>query len=134
MAYREGSEHMQRAAMHIAAVIIGVVGALDGIVVNTIVSASNRVAQFLGSTADATHGFIGLLVCLVALAAALLAVKLPAVGGIVLILAGIAFFFVVGWWALLASPQMLVAGVLGVLDQLGAGRMLARREEPAATA
>jgi MFS-type transporter involved in bile tolerance (Atg22 family) len=34
------------------------------------------------------------------------------VGVVLLAVAGIAFFFIAGWWALLASPFLLIAALL----------------------
>lgn len=105
-----------RTALRIAATIIGVIGAIDALVINFVVSAFKRAQDILGGTADPSHGFIGLLICLVALAGALLVLRFPLVGGILLLVTGIAFFLIVHWWALLASPQMLVGGALALMD------------------
>lgn len=106
---------MQR-ALRIAAMIIGILGAIDALVINFVVSVFRQAQEILGGTADPTHGFIGLFICLVALAGALIVLRNPLVGGILLLITGIAFFVVVRWWALLASPQMIVGGALALLD------------------
>jgi len=36
----------------------------------------------------------------------------PIVGAVLLAVAGIAFFFIAGWWALFASPFLLIGAVL----------------------
>lgn len=105
-----------RTALRFAAAIIGVIGAIDGLVINFVVSAFKRAQDILGGTADPSHGFIGLLICLIALAGALLVLRSPLVGGFLLLLAGIAFFFIVHWWGLLAGPQMIVGGALALMD------------------
>jgi hypothetical protein len=105
-----------RTALRVAATIIGIIGAVDGLVIDFVVSAFRRAQDILGGTADPSHGFIGLVICLVGLAGALLVLRSPLVGGILLILAGIAFFVVVHWWALLASPQLIVGGAVALME------------------
>lgn len=125
-----------RTALRIAATIIGIIGAIDGLVINFVVSAFKRAQEILGGTADPSHGFIGLFICLVGLAAALIVLRSPLVGGVLLILAGIAFFFVVHWWALLASPQLIVGGAVALIDWNAsrAGRPSAERSSSRAPA
>lgn len=127
-----------RTVLRLAALIVGVIGAFDGLVVNIVVSASRDVSRLLGGSADPSHGIIGGLLCLVALIGAIAALRVPVVGGILLLVAGIGFFFIVHWWGLLAAPQMLVAGVLALADRgtSGATREMQRRprSEPMPTA
>jgi hypothetical protein len=42
----------------------------------------------------------------------LLAMFIPIRGAVLLLIAGIAFIFIAGWWALLGSPFLLVGAVL----------------------
>lgn len=110
-----------RTLLRFAAFIVGLIATFDGLVVNFIVSAYSDISRALGGTADPSHGIIGALICLVALIGAIAALRWPVVGGILLLLAGIGFFFIVHWWAFLAAPQMLAAGALALADQ-GVGR------------
>jgi hypothetical protein len=105
-----------RTTLRIAALVLGIVGAFDALVVNVAVSLLGRFRDLVGMTTQ-THGFIGILVVIVALVGAVLVVRFPVVGGALLLIAGIAFFFVAHWWALLAAPQLLIAGLLGVAEQ-----------------
>lgn len=105
-----------RVALRLAALVLGVIGAFDGVIINILVSTVHRIDQVLGGSADPTHGFIGFALCLAFLVGAVLALRFPLVAGIILILAGIGFFFIVHAWALLASPQVLVAGWLALVD------------------
>jgi hypothetical protein len=57
-----------------------------------------------------------LLVIFIGFVGSLFALFIPTVGGVLLVVAGIAFFFIAGWWALLASPLLLVAGFLAYRD------------------
>lgn len=106
-----------RTVLRFAALIIGVIGALDGLVVNVLVSTYHTVARALGGIADPSHGVIGALLCLLAIVGAGVAVRTPLVGGIILLVAGFGLFFALHWWALLAAPQIIIAGVLALADQ-----------------
>lgn len=105
-----------RTTLRIAALVLGIVGAFDALVINVAVSLSGRFRDMVGMTTQ-THGFIGILVVLVALVGAVLVVRWPVAGGTLLLIAGLAFFFVAHWWALLAAPQLLIAGLLGVAER-----------------
>jgi hypothetical protein len=105
-----------RTALRIAAFAVGLIGVVDALVINLIVSAFHAARTILGGSADPTHGFIGLMLCLIGLIGAVLVFRQQIISGVLLILAGIAFFLIVHWWALLASPQLIVAGVLAILD------------------
>jgi hypothetical protein len=105
-----------RTALRVAAFVVGLIGVIDALVINLIVSAFHAAQSILGGSADPSHGFIGLVICLVALIGAVLVFRQQAIAGVLLIVAGIAFFLIVHWWALLASPQLIVAGVLAILD------------------
>jgi hypothetical protein len=106
-----------RTVLRFAALIIGVIGALDGLVVNVLVSTYHSVARALGGTVDPSHGVIGALLCLLAIVGAILALRTPLVGGILLLIAGFGLLFPLHWWALLAAPQIIIAGVLALADQ-----------------
>lgn len=115
-----------RTVLRIAAAAIGIIGAVDALIINILVSLFHEVARLAGADFGRSHGFIGLGIFIVALVGAFLVLGLPRVGGVLLLLAGIGFFFVVHWWALLASPQLLVAGVLPFLEGTEAERSLSR--------
>ena len=51
-------------------------------------------------------------VILIGLVGSVLAMFIPIAGAVLLLVAGIAFFYIAGWWALLASPFFLVGAVL----------------------
>jgi hypothetical protein len=65
-----------------------------------------------GVTNDSAHFFWGLFVVLFGAVGAFLAPILPLVAAIMLLLAAIALFFIVGWWALIASPCFIIAALL----------------------
>ncbi|HEY7123935.1 MAG TPA: hypothetical protein VH540_08275 [Ktedonobacterales bacterium] len=92
--------------------LLGVIGAAAALGINVFYSSSTRFQNLVGTHPDASHGWLGLGLIVVAFLGALLSLFKGAThaGGILLIIAGIAFFFIVNWWALLASPQLILAG------------------------
>jgi hypothetical protein len=89
------------------ALIVGVIGAVIGFVLTLLYSAFHTVGRIAGISNDHTHLFTGLLISLVAFIGALLTFITPTLGAVLLVLTTIGFFFIVGWWALLAAPFLL---------------------------
>lgn len=113
MAQASGGEHQAgRFALRTIALIVGLIGAVLALVVNILYSLLHVLTQVAGLTHDSAHFFYGLLVVLVGTVGAFLAPILPILAAVLLAIAGIGFFAVVGWWAFIASPFFLVAAVL----------------------
>ncbi len=98
--------------MRMLALIIGLFGVVVAFVINLLYSSFHVLGRVAGITNDQSHFFFGLLVILIGLVGSILALFIPIVGAVLLAVAGIAFFFIAGWWALLASPFLLIAAVL----------------------
>jgi len=99
-------------SMRILAMIVGLVGVVVAFVINLLYSSLHVLGRIAGITSDSSHFFFGLLVILIGLVGSVLALFFPIVGAVLLAVAGIAFFFIAGWWALLASPFLLIAAML----------------------
>ncbi len=99
-------------SMRILALITGLFGVLAAFVINLLYSSVHVLGRVAGITNDQSHFFWGLLVILIGLVGSLLVPFVPIAGAVLLVVAGIAFFFIAGWWALLASPFLLIAAVL----------------------
>ena len=113
MAQASGREsQVGRFALRTIALIVGLIGAVLALVIDILYSLLHVLARISGVTNDSAHFFYGLIVVLVGTVGAFLAPILPILAAVMLIVAGIAFFFVVGWWALIASPFFLVAALL----------------------
>jgi len=95
--------------MRILSLIIGLIGVVIAFFVNLFYSSFHVLGRVAGITNDQTHFFWGLFVVLIGLVGSVLALFIPIAGAVLLLIAGIAFFFIAGWWALLASPFLLVA-------------------------
>lgn len=108
----EGRSSAARFSLRTIAMIVGLVGSGLALVVNVLYSSFHVLGRVVGISSDSGHFFVGLLIVLVGLAGSCLAPILPFVGGLMLALAGVGFFFVVGWWALIVSPFFFVAALL----------------------
>lgn len=93
-----------------------IIGVINGIVVNVLVTAISAAAKMLGGTGDPSKGLIGALLLLVAFVGGFVALRYQVAGGVMLLIAGIGFFFIVHWWALLVSPSWLVGGALAIAE------------------
>lgn len=111
-----------RIALRVIALILGIIGFVDGVIANFIVAAYRDVANLIGVSTVQSHGVIGFILCLIGLAGAILALRVPIVAAVLLLVATIGLFVVLHWWALLASPQFALAAVLAVLDRAEAPR------------
>jgi hypothetical protein len=82
------------------------------LIINILYSLFHVLGTVAGFNPDQSHFFWGLLVVLVALCGSLLAPVLPILAAVMLLASGIAFFFIVGWWAIIASVFLFVAAIL----------------------
>jgi hypothetical protein len=60
---------------------------------------------------------MGLVVVLIGISGSLMAPVFPILAGIALMIAGVAFFFAVGWWALVVSPFFFVAAAMTIINR-----------------
>jgi hypothetical protein len=96
------------------ALISGIVGGVIGFIINILNSSLRFVGQIAGFTDTGGHLFIGTLVAIVACVAAILVMFAPEVGGILLILCAVGFFFAIGWWALIPAVFLLIGAWLAL--------------------
>jgi hypothetical protein len=103
---------MMQFTLRTLAMIIGLFGTIIAFFINILYSTFHVLGRITGITANQSHFFFGLLVVLIGLIGSLAVLLTPIVGAVLLLVAGVAFFFIAGWWALLASPFLLIAAVL----------------------
>ncbi len=110
--------------------LLGVIGAAAALAINIIYSTSTRFQSLVGMHPDASHGWLGLGCAILGFIGACLLLFRASIplGVILLVIAAIGFFFVVGAWALLASPQMLVAAFFGLYHYLEGKRTQALQQ------
>jgi hypothetical protein len=94
------------------ALTVGVIGAVIGFVLTLLYSAFHTVGRIAGISNDSSHLLIGLLLSLAAFIGALLSVISPLLGAVLLAGTAIGFFFIIGWWAVLAAPFLLWAAFM----------------------
>ena len=103
---------MKRLSIRVLALIVGLFGVIVAFIINLLYSFLHVLGRVAGITSDQSHFFWGLLVIFIGLVGSLFALFIPTAGVVLLVVAGIAFFFIAGWWALLASPFLLIAALL----------------------
>ncbi|HEV2461800.1 MAG TPA: hypothetical protein VGS80_25875 [Ktedonobacterales bacterium] len=106
-----------RAISAVMAMALGLVGAVIGFVVNALYSLVHVLGRISGITADRSHFFIGTGLAIVAVVGALCVAGAPEVGAILLVLATIGFFFIVGWWAVIPAIFLLSAAALAMMNR-----------------
>ena len=108
--HREGC--LERFTFRTIALFVGLLGTVLALLINILYSLAHVLGRVSGITNDPSHFWWGILVVIVALIGSCLA-PVFAIGAAVLLLAsGIAFFFIVGWWAIIASIFLFIAAVL----------------------
>jgi hypothetical protein len=103
---------MEQLSIRMLALIVGLFGVIVAFCINLLYSFLHFLSRVAGVTSDQPHFFWGLLVIFIGLVGSLFALFIPTVGVVLLVVAGITFFFIAGWWALLASPLLLIAAFL----------------------
>lgn len=104
--------------LRILALIAGVFGAVIGFVINILNSSLRFVGQIAGFTNTGGHIFIGTVVAIIACIAALIIPFAPEVAAVILILCTIAFFFAIGWWALIPAVFLLLGAWLAMRSRV----------------
>lgn len=94
------------------ATIVGLIGSVIALIIATLYTVTHALGKVAGVSNDSSHLGWGLLVILIGAVGAFLAPLVPILAAIMLFAAGVAFFFIVGWWALIASPFLIVAALL----------------------
>jgi hypothetical protein len=109
---RESRGTVGRFTLRTIAMIVGLIGVVVALIIDILYSLIHVLGRVAGITNDSSHFFYGLLVVLIGLGGSFLAPIVPLLAAVMLLGAGIGFFFVVGWWAFLASPFLIVAALL----------------------
>ena len=113
----ENTGKVARFTMRTIAMIVGLIGTVLALIIDILYSLVHVLGKVAGMANDSTHFFYGLIVVLVALGGSFLTVISPIIAAIMLLGAGIAFFFIVGWWAIIASVFLFVAALLTISNR-----------------
>ena len=103
---------MVQFSMRILALITGLVGVVIAFIINLLYTSLHVLGRVAGIAYGPSYFYYGMLVIMIGLIGSVVAPFAPIVGGVLLAVAGIAFFFIAGWWALFASPFLLIGAVL----------------------
>ena len=106
-----------RAVSRVMTMAIGLVGAVVGFIVNALYSLVHVLGRISGITSDRSHFFIGTGLAIVAVIGALSVAGAPEVGALLLVLATIGFFFIVGWWAVIPAIFLLSAAAFAIMGR-----------------
>ncbi len=106
-----------RFALRTLGMFTGIFASVVALVVDTLYSLIHVLARMSGVTDDASHFWWGLLVTLIGFVGALLSVPSPVIASIMMLGAGIAFFWIAGWWAIFASLFFFIGAALVFLDR-----------------
>ena len=108
----EDTGKVARFTMRTIAMIVGLIGTVLALIIDILYSLVHVLGKVAGMPNDSTHFFYGLIVVLVALGGSFLTIISPIIAALMLLGAGIAFFFIVGWWAIIASVFLFVAALI----------------------
>lgn len=102
----------------ILALILGLVGSAIALIVNISYSTFHHVMGILGdATLTRTHGFIGFLLVVVGAIASFVALFQPLVAAVLLLVVGIALFFVIKGFAILSILFFVLAAIFAFLGR-----------------
>lgn len=104
--------HVMRIVGRLGALLLGILGVIVGFFVNLIGVVNGHMNQLT------THGFLGTVLVIVGLIGAVLAPVSPIVAAVLMLIAGIGFFFVVGpLAALLVAVPFVLGAILAYMDR-----------------
>jgi hypothetical protein len=103
--------------LRIIGMIVGFVAAMIMLLVDILYSLTHVLARATGISADSSHFWWGLLITIVGFVGALLAPFSWGASVLMMLVATVAFFFVVGFWAIIPAIFFVVAMLLVYRDR-----------------
>jgi hypothetical protein len=103
----EKGEIAVKLTLRTLAMIGGIVGSVIGFIVSMFYSLFHVVGRISGITADESHFFIGMGLAILGVIGALMSPVSGQVGAILMLVAAVGFFFVIGWWAIIPAIFLL---------------------------
>ena len=104
-------------ALRIVGMIVGFVASVIMLIVDVLYSVSHVLARVTGISADSSHFFWGLFITIIGFVGALLAPFSWVASVALMLVATVAFFFVVGFWAIIPAVFFAVAMLLVYRDR-----------------
>lgn len=106
-----------RVISRVATMGIGLVGAVIGFVVNALYSLVHFLGRISGIPGDRSHFFIGTGLTIVAVIGAVCVAGAPEVGAVLMVLAAVGFFFIMGWWAVIPAIFLVAAAIMAIMGR-----------------
>ncbi len=92
--------------------ITGLIGATIALAIDILYNLAHVLAVVTRVSHSTSHFWWGLVIVLASYAGSVVGLFNGQVGAVILVVCAIGLIFVVGWWALFASPFLLLAAVL----------------------
>ncbi|MDE3228654.1 MAG: hypothetical protein KGO05_02135 [Chloroflexota bacterium] len=108
---------MFRLAMRTIGTILGLLAGALMLIIDILYSLAHAISRVAGYPTDTTHFFLGLLVTIIGVVGAFLADPLPMASVVLMLISAVAFFFLVGAWAIIPAIFFAIAIVIVFLDR-----------------
>jgi hypothetical protein len=108
---------MLKLALRTIGFILGLLASALVLIIDILYSLTNTLVKASGGTGVNSHFFIGILLVIVGAVGAFLADPIPMASVVLMLIAGIAFFFLVGGWAIIPAIVFLIAIALVFFDR-----------------
>jgi hypothetical protein len=108
---------MFKLAMRTIGMILGLLAGALMLIIDILYSLAHVISRVAGYPTDTTHFFIGLIVTIIGVVGAFLADPLPTASVVLMIISAVAFFFLVGAWAIIPAVVFAVAIIVVFLDR-----------------
>jgi hypothetical protein len=108
---------MLKLALRTVGMILGLLASALVLIIDILYSLTNTLVKASGHTGVDSHFFIGLLVTLIGVVGSFLADPLPTASVVLMLIAAVAFFFLVGAWAIIPGIIFLIAIAIVFFDR-----------------
>ncbi|HEU5346190.1 MAG TPA: hypothetical protein VFU60_17715 [Ktedonobacterales bacterium] len=108
---------MLKLALRTIGFILGLLASAIVLIIDILYSLTNTLVKAGGGSGFQSHFFIGILLVIIGAVGAFLADPLPTASVVLMLIAGIAFFFLVGFWAVIPAIVFLLAILLVFFDR-----------------
>ncbi len=108
---------MLKLAMRTVGMVIGLLAGAVMLIIDILYSLAHTIERMAGYPRDTSHFFIGLLVTIIGVVGAFLADPLPVASVVMMLIAAIGFFFLVGAWATIPAILFAIAIIIVFVDR-----------------
>ncbi len=108
---------MLKLALRTIGMILGLLAGAIMLIIDILYSLTNTLSKLAGDTGFTSHFFLGLLCVILGVVGAFLADPLPTASVVLMLIAAVAFFFLVGAWAIIPGIIFLIAIAIVFFDR-----------------